>query len=100
MRSFISLLAAVILPFATAAAQPRFEISFPQAAHAGPVTGRVYVAISRTNDRPPVQRAGEAGVPLFGVNVEQPAPGKAAVIDARAFGFPARSLRDIPAGDY
>src|ERR1043165_345009 len=81
-------------------AQPRFEISFPQAAHAGPITGRVYVAISRTNDRPPIQQTGETGVPLFGVNVEELAPGKTAVIDARAFGFPARSLRDIPAGDY
>ncbi len=95
-----------ILPIAAISGQratgPRFEISFPASAHAGPITGRVYVAITRVNDarRTPIDQTGEDGVPLFGVNVEALKPGAPAVIDASTFGYPARSLRDIPAGTY
>jgi len=81
---------------------PRFEIAFASAAHPDAITGRVYVALSRTStaQNTPIQQTGETGVPLFGVNVEGLAAGKAAVIDASTFGFPARSLKDIPAGEY
>ena len=54
---------------------PGFTISFPAGAHAGPITGRVYVAISKTNDRAPIQQTDTTGVPLFGVNVDALAPG-------------------------
>ena len=81
---------------------PRFEISFTPAAHAAPITGRVYVAISRTNDGPrtPITQTGETGTPLFGVNIVNVAAGKAVVIDASTFGHPVRSLTGIPAGQY
>ncbi len=81
---------------------PRFEIAFAASAHAAPITGRVYVAISRTSDaqRTPISQSGETGVPLFGVNIEQLAAGKSAIIDAGTFGHPVQSLRDIPAGEY
>ena len=65
-----------------------------------PVTGRVYVAISKVNTRPPIDQTSPTGVPLFAVGVENLAPGQAAVIDATTFGHPVQSLRDIPAGDY
>jgi len=103
MRSIALLLVAPALAVAqTPAASPRFEISFAKAAHAEPITGRMYVAISRTNDanRPPIQQAGETGVPLYGVNIDQLAPGAVAVIDVKTFGHPVQSLRDIPAGEY
>jgi hypothetical protein len=79
---------------------PRVEIVFTAAARAEPVTGRVYVAISRTNDRTPIQQADSTGVPLFGTNVTALAPGAAAIIDATTSGHPVASLRDIPAGEY
>lgn len=78
----------------------RFEISFPAAAHDGPVTGRVYVMISRTNDREPRLQVGRTGVPFFGRDVERLAPGAPAVIDESDLGTPVPSLRDLPAGDY
>ncbi len=83
-------------------AQVRFEITVPPAAHAGPITGRAYVALSKSNDgqRTPIQQTGETGVPLFGVDISEMTPGRVIVVDAQAFGFPARSLRDIPAGEY
>jgi len=89
-------------PRTTPRTGPRFTISFAGAARTQPVTGRVYVALSRTSDarRTPIEQTGETGVPLFGVDVADLAPGAAATIDASTFGYPVRSLADIPAGDY
>jgi hypothetical protein len=39
-------------------------------------------------------------VPFYGVDVNQLAAGEDAVIDGDTLGFPPKSLRDIPAGDY
>ncbi len=65
------------------------------------MTGRVYVAISRTNDRQtPIQQASPTGAPLFSRAVENLAPDRAAIIDATDLGHPVRSLRDLPAGEY
>ena len=38
--------------------------------------------------------------PIFGVDVDSLKPGQAAVISDTTFGFPVRSLKDIPPGDY
>jgi hypothetical protein len=56
--------------------------------------------ISETDEREPRFQIGTAGVPFFGLDVEQLPPGKEAVIDADVFGYPLESLRDIPPGDY
>lgn len=87
-----------VVPAATA--EPTIEISFSAAAHPQPVTGRVYVAVSRSNDKTPIEQAGPTGVPLFGHDVEQLQPGHPATIGAGDFGAPLASLRDLPAGDY
>lgn len=94
------LLAVSVAIPAFAADGPRIEVGFSAAAHAQPVTGRVYVAISRSNDTSPIEQTGPTGVPLFGHDVEQLQPGQVAVIGADDFGAPLASLRDLPAGDY
>jgi hypothetical protein len=83
-------------------ATPRFEITFPGAVNGQPITGRVYVALSRTSDarNTPIQQTDETGVPLFGVDVENLRPNTPAVIDASAFGYPLRTLGEIPKGEY
>ncbi|HSG00426.1 MAG TPA: alpha/beta hydrolase-fold protein [Vicinamibacterales bacterium] len=78
----------------------RFEISFPASAHDGPITGRVYVMISRTDAREPRLQIGRTGVPFFGRDVVGLRPGQAATIDASDLGSPIESLRDLPPGDY
>ena len=82
------------------AADTRFDISYPASANAGPVTGRVYVMISRTNDREPRLQIGRLGVPFFGRDIEKLAPGAPATIDATDLGSPVVSLSQIPPGDY
>jgi hypothetical protein len=88
-------------PPASAAAQ-RFEISFPAAAHAEAITGRVFVVVARDSMPEPRMRAGSfaESTPFFGADVSALAPGQAAVIDGGTLGYPLMSLRDIPAGDY
>lgn len=95
--------------FWTAAAQdawarrgPRFEVAFPAAAHAGPITGRVFVIVSNSAATEPRLQVGSWGgqTPFFGVDVDQLRPGKPAVIDDATLGYPAASLKDIPAGEY
>lgn len=78
----------------------RFEITYPAAANPGPITGRVYVMITRTNDTEPTMQVGRTGIPFFGHDVEQLKAGQPAIIDGTDIGFPIDSLGGIPAGDY
>jgi Putative esterase len=84
------------------AARGKFEVSFPVAAHAGAITGRVFVVVSTKDKSEPRLEAGSWGDsgPFFGVDVNALAPEQSAVIDASTPGSPVRSLREIPAGDY
>ncbi len=88
---------------ATAAQQPpvtRFRIGFPADAHADPITGRVFVMISRTNEREPRLQIGRTGVPFFGRDIEMLLAGGSGVIDESDLGSPIESLSDFPPGDY
>lgn len=83
-------------------APTRFEVTFPTAAHADPITGRVFVVITRDPSREPRRQVGSwtDESPLFGADVTQLKPEEPAVIDAATPGYPLSSLREIPAGDY
>ena len=77
-----------------------FRLSYPDAVHAGPITGRAFVVISRTNEKEPRLQVGRTGVPFFGRNFDNVAPGDAIVLDASDLGSPVGSLSEIPPGDY
>ena len=83
-------------------ADAKFEVSFPGSAHSGAITGRVFVMISQRETPEPRLQAGNWGdtAPLFAVDVNALGPARAIVIDAGTPGYPTRSLRDIPTGDY
>ncbi len=87
-------------PRAAAGAGPSIEVSFARDVRGEPVTGMVYVAVSRENQRSPIEQTSPTGVPLFSHYVEALAPGAAAAITGDDRGHPIRSLRDLPAGDY
>ena len=87
------------------AADTRFEISYPASASVGPLTGRVFVMITRTlqargGEREPRLQIGRVGVPFFGRDFERLAPGGTVGIDASDPGTPVESLSAIPPGDY
>ena len=101
---FRFLLAALMFgcaPAETAEPGLRFEISFPSAVHAQPITGRLFVMISRTNE-PEVrlQRTWFNSPEMIGVDVTRLEPGHAAMVDAAVLGTPLRSVNEIPPGDY
>lgn len=80
----------------------RFEVVVPPSAHAQPITGRVYVIISRKPGASLLDRIGswQEETPFFGADISRLPAGQAAVLDAGTLGYPLASLKDIPAGDY
>ncbi len=89
-------------PVDTTPAGPRFVFTFPAARSAAPLDGRLLLLISDDpSDEPRFQIADRPDTQLvFGIDVEGWRPGAPAAIDASAFGFPLRSLADLPAGEY
>ncbi|MDH3456747.1 MAG: hypothetical protein OER90_07880 [Gemmatimonadota bacterium] len=113
-RRYLTALA-IALPFAAiattlpttplaqrAGAGIRFAVSFPAARSAVPLDGRMLLMISSDRSTEPrFQISDGANTQLiFGIDVEGLAPGAAAIVDASVFGYPLRSLGDIPPGTY
>src|SRR4029453_16101906 len=90
------------------AAAPRFalaqtfQLSYPAGANAGPITGRAFLFVARTDKEEPRLQSGpdHESEPFFGLDVDALAPGKAVTIDPNVPGFPVASLAKLPAGDY
>jgi len=108
-RSLILILFIVLggsLPMGVARAasheSPLFRIPYAASLDPGPITGRVFVVISKNNLREPRFQAGSYGgsVPFFGLDVDRMKPGEDAVIDGSTLGFPLSSLSDLPADEY
>ncbi len=82
----------------------RFAISFPAARSARPLDGRVLLFISADGRTEPRMQSDQyranSTPPIFGVDVDGLQPGQTVVIDGSVTGWPAHSLKDIPAGDY
>jgi hypothetical protein len=102
-----SLVLAAFGGFATDAREAnglRVAISFPVSRSAQPVDGRVLLFISDDGRTEPRMQSDQYRAnttrPIFGVDVDALAPGRDVVIDEVTFGWPVRSLKDIPPGDY
>jgi len=99
-------IATFIIPALTAQEQPcnlKFSVSFPSKTHSDPITGRIYVIISKDGSREPRLQTGfdlATGIPIWGKNVYTLKPGETALIDERVFGFPLESIGEIPPGEY
>src|SRR5262249_8853477 len=90
----------VILPGPSGRARIKFEIRVPSSVRDEPLTGRVYVVIGSDSAREPRSQIGRVGTPLFGHDVDHPAPGAPASIDGTDLGTPVFDMADIPTGDY
>ena len=88
------------LAVSATAADTKFEISYPATANPGPITGRVYVMITRSTDREPRPGNRPGRHPVLRPRIEKLAPAKSAEIDATDVGTPVVSLSEIPPGDY
>jgi len=81
---------------------PSFSVTFPAARSAAPLDGRLLVLISTdSSSEPRFQIAdGPRTQLVFGVDVEGWVPRAARVVDSSAFGYPLRSLAQLPPGRY
>jgi hypothetical protein len=103
-----SLLAAVAmsLPLAARAQNPasklRFEVTFPAERSRTPLDGRLLVLISTdTSAEPRFQISDAPGTQqVLGIDVDGWKPGETRIVDASAFGYPLRSVGDVPRGTY
>jgi hypothetical protein len=93
-------LACLLAPAATQA--QTFRLTYPASASAGPITGRAFVFIARSDKREPRLQSGpdRGSEPFFGVDVDALAPGKVVTIYQTTLGFPLASVSKLPAGEY
>src|SRR5258708_3659616 len=82
----------------------RFSISFPSARSSQPLDGRVLLFISDDGKTEPRfqtdQYRANSTRPIFGTDVDRLRPDQTVAIDDAIVGWPVRSVKDIPAGDY
>jgi len=92
-------LVALALVAHTAAAQ-RFSVTFPAERSATPLDGRLLVMISADTAGEPRLQVSDAvtTAQVFGIDVDAWRAGSAQVVDAKAFGYPIRSLADFKPG--
>ncbi|MFM7433595.1 MAG: hypothetical protein ACKO3O_08860, partial [Gammaproteobacteria bacterium] len=105
-----TLLTASLHPAAAATSTPAvaatgFEVQLPTGFRDGPQDGRLLLIFAPADQSPTqeprflVNWDAEA-IPFFGLDVEGWRPGSSRKVDEAAFGFPVRSLADLPPGDY
>ena len=84
------------------AQSPRFSVSFPKERSAQPLDGRLLLLLSNDSSEEPRMQIDDTPRTqmVFGVTVDGLKPGQVATVDDTAFGYPIRSLKDVPAGDY
>jgi hypothetical protein len=80
----------------------RFSVSFADSVDKGPINGRILLLISSDNSREPRFQISEdlSTQQVFGIDVDGLKPGQVAVIDAGAYGYPRKTLSQIPRGEY
>jgi hypothetical protein len=89
-------------PKAPGATGAKFAVSFPAERSAQPLDGRLLLLLSNDASAEPRFQINDGATTqlVFGIDVDGLAPGKEAVVDGSVFGYPVRSLSELPSGDY
>jgi len=80
----------------------RFGISFPEEQCITQLDGRVLLIISTDGSSKPRFQINDSPKThlIFGIDVDGLTPGEVAVIDGKVFGYPVKSIDQIPPGEY
>lgn len=80
----------------------RFAVSFPAERSQTTLDGRVLLLLSTDGAQEPRQQINDSPrtQQIFGIDVDGLKPGQQAVIDGNVFGYPVKSLAQVPAGIY
>jgi hypothetical protein len=81
---------------------PSFTITFTKEMSDQAQDGRLLLMLANNNKAEPRNQVSDGlnAQLIFGVDVEGMKPGEEIKVDSDAFGFPIRSLKDIPKGEY
>lgn len=79
-----------------------FSVTFPEKVSARSLDGRLLLVLSTDASDEPRNQIDDSPRTqiIFGMNVDQWKPGSPVTVDSGAWGYPIRSLKDVPAGDY
>ena len=107
-RPFVTAMVIAIVPLVAGltpvppAAAPRFAVSFPPQRSATALDGRLLlmIAADSTNEPRFLIEDGPGTQLVFGIDVEGWVPGTPVIVDEAAFGYPMRSLAQLPPGRY
>ena len=79
-----------------------FSVSFPKDVSAQALDGRLLLVLSTDPSDEPRNQIDDTprSQMVFGLTVDGWRPGQATVVDAGAWGYPVRSLKDVPPGEY
>jgi hypothetical protein len=102
---FLATLMTITRPSLSSAASgsaSKFEIAFPRERSAQPLDGRLLLLLSTDPSEEPRMQINISPNTqmMFGIDVDGLAPDRIAVVDAEAYGYPVRSLRDVKPGEY
>ena len=97
-----TLLALMFLIAPLAAAAQTFTVTFPKEVSSQPLDGRLLLLLSTDPSSEPRFQIDDTprSQMVFGMTVDGWKPGETAKVDAAAWGYPMRSLKDVPPGDY
>jgi hypothetical protein len=92
----------LLLLFPIAAAAQSFSIIFPKEVSSQPLDGRLLLCLSTDPSDAPCNQIDDTmrSQMIYGLTVDGWQPGQPAVVDASAWGYPIRSLKDVPPGEY
>jgi len=99
----VSLLSALLFCLcASPLAAQTATVSFPASVSSKPLDGRVLFLLSNDPSSEPRMQIDDTprSQMIFGVTVDGLKPGEPVTIDDHAAGYPIRSLKDVPPGDY
>lgn len=86
----------------TNAVAQSFTVTFSKDLSAQPLDGRLLLLLSNDASAEPRMQIDDSprSQMVFGLTVDDWQPGQAATVDASAWGYPIRSLKDVPPGEY
>jgi hypothetical protein len=95
-------IALALLFFAPAAFAQSFSVSFPGRLSGQPLDGRLLLVLSTDPSDEPRNQIDDSprSQIVFGVTVDGWQPDHPQLVDNTAWGYPIRSLKDVPPGDY
>jgi len=98
----VVMICALFAAAAALAASPEIVVTYPELRSQGPLQGRLVLIFASGGEKEPRQMVAwdQDAIPIFGMDVRGWKPGEPRAFDDSAFGFPLRTLNDLPAGHY